>query len=46
MSGNPFRSHLDSVNHALLARKDIKAFVDERGLSMIQVPEDGECVTV
>ncbi len=39
-------SHLDSVNHALLARKDIKAFSDERGLSMIRVPEDGECVTV
>lgn len=39
-------SHLDSVNHALLTRKDIKAFADERGLSMLRVPEDGECLSV
>ncbi len=39
-------SHLDSVNHALLTRKDIKAFADARSLSMIRIPEDGECTTV
>lgn len=39
-------SHLDSVNHALLTWKDIKAFADMRGLSMIRVPKDGECLTV
>ncbi len=39
-------SHLDNVNHALLTRKDIKAFADARGLSMIRIPEDGECTTV
>ena len=35
-------SHLDSVNHALLTRKDIIAFANERNLSRIRVPEDGE----
>jgi len=39
-------SHLDSVNHALLTRKDIKEFADEKGLSAIRVPADGECITV
>lgn len=39
-------SHLDSVNHALLTRKDIKEFADKKGLSAIRVPEDGECITV
>ena len=39
-------SHLDSVNHALLTRKDIKVFADRRGLSMLRVPEDGECTTI
>ena len=39
-------SHLDSVNHALLTRKDIKVFADRRGLSMLWVPEDGECTTI
>ena len=39
-------SHLDSVNHALLTRKDIKKFADRRGLSMLRVPEDGECTTI
>lgn len=39
-------SHLDSVNHALLTRKDIKEFADKKGLSAISVPEDGECITV
>ena len=35
-------SHLDSVNHALLTRKNIIEFVNERGLSRVWVPEDGE----
>ena len=38
-------SHLDSVNHALLTRKDVKVFVNEKGLSAVRVPEDGECET-
>ena len=37
-------SHLNSVNHALLARKDIIKFANEKGLSAIRVPEDGECI--
>ena len=39
-------SHLDSVNHALLTRKDIIAFANERNLSGIRVPEDGESIVV
>ena len=41
-----FASHLDSVNHALLTRKDIIEFANKRGFSGILVPEDGECTTV
>ncbi len=39
-------SHLDSVNHALLTRKDIIAFASEKNLSGVQVLEDGECTVV
>ena len=39
-------SHLESVNHALLTRKDIIAFANERNLSGIRVPEDGESIVV
>ncbi len=39
-------SHLDSVNHALLIRKDIREFANEKGLSAIRVPEDGECIAL
>lgn len=39
-------SHLDSVNHALLTRKDVIAFTNERNLSGIRVPEDGESIVV
>lgn len=39
-------SHLDSVNHALLSRKDIIAFANERSLSGIRVPEDGESIVL
>lgn len=39
-------SHLNSVNHALLTRKDIMEFAAEKGLSAIRVPEDGECIAL
>lgn len=39
-------SHLNSVNHALLTRKDIIEFANEKGLSAIRVPEDGECLAL
>lgn len=39
-------SHLDSVNHALLSRKDIIEFAKEKDLSEVRVPEDGEAVTI
>ncbi len=39
-------SHLDSVNHALLTRKDIIEFAKEKDLPAIRVPEDGECIVV
>ena len=39
-------SHLDSVNHALLTRKNIIAFANERSLSGIRVPEDGESIVL
>lgn len=39
-------SHLDSVNHALLTRKDVKAFAEERSLPAIRVPNSGECLLV
>ncbi len=39
-------SHLNSVNHALLTRKDLIKFASERCLSKIRVPEDGECTVV
>lgn len=39
-------SHLDSVNHALLTRKDVKAFAEKRSLSAIRVPNSGKCLAV
>ena len=39
-------SHLDSVNHALLTRKDIKDFVKEKDLSNVRVPEEGEAIAL
>lgn len=39
-------SHLSSVNHALLTRKDILEFANERDLNRILVPEDGECIVL
>lgn len=37
-------SHINSVNHALLTRKDIIEFANEKSLTTIKVPEDGECI--
>ncbi len=39
-------SHLDSVNHALLTRKDIIKYAIDKGLSAIRVPDSGECIVV
>ena len=39
-------SHLDSVNHALLTRKDVIAFVNKRNLLGIRIPEDGEHIVL
>jgi len=39
-------SYLDSVNHALLSRKDIVEFVNERNLSGVRIPEDGESIVL
>lgn len=39
-------THLDSVNHALLTRKDVKKFAKEKGLTQIIVPEDGESIII
>lgn len=39
-------SHLNSVNHALLTRKDIIEFANEKGLSGIRVPEDGDRIAL
>lgn len=39
-------THLDSVNHALLTRNDVKKFAKEKGLKQIIVPEDGESITI
>lgn len=37
-------THLDSVNHALLTREDIRRFVREHGLENVLVPENGEII--
>ncbi len=39
-------SHLNSVNHALLTRKDIIEFANEKDLSGIRVLEDGERIAL
>lgn len=39
-------SHMEAVNHAMLSRADLKAFVDENGLSaQVRIPADGEVYT-
>jgi len=36
-------SHMESVNHAMLSRKELREFIDEKGMTQrILVPEDGE----
>ena len=35
-------SHMDSVNHAFLTRKDVRKFIDKSQDKKILVPEDGE----
>ncbi len=39
-------SHLNSVNHALLTRKDIIEFANKKGLFSVRVPDDGECTAL
>lgn len=41
-------SHLEAVNHCMLSRADLRAWLDEQGLrARVSVPEDGEaCVFV
>jgi len=36
-------SHMEAVNHAVLSRKELREFIDEKGMTeRILVPEDGE----
>jgi hypothetical protein len=37
-------SHLEAVNHGMLTRKELRAFIAEKGLDpeRVRVPEDGE----
>lgn len=39
-------SHMESVNHAMLSRKELREFINEKGMTQrVLVPEDGEsCV--
>lgn len=39
-------SHMESVNHAMLSRKELREFLSEKGMTQrVLVPEDGEtCV--
>ena len=39
-------THLDSVNHALLTSDDILRFAQERKLSKVIVPHNGECIQI
>lgn len=39
-------THLDSVNHALLSSKDVKAFVLQKGLRQVRVPYSGERIDI
>jgi L-ascorbate metabolism protein UlaG (beta-lactamase superfamily) len=39
-------SHLEAVNHCMLSRADLRAWLDEQGLrARVSVPEDGEART-
>ena len=36
-------SHMESVNHAMLSRKELREFINEKGMTeRVLVPEDGE----
>jgi L-ascorbate metabolism protein UlaG (beta-lactamase superfamily) len=36
-------SHMEAVNHAMLSRKELREFLDEKGMTQrVLVPEDGE----
>ncbi|UUZ81136.1 MBL fold metallo-hydrolase [Paenibacillus sp. P26] len=38
-------SHMEAVNHCFLTRSELKAFIDEKGLTaQIAVPDDGETI--
>ena len=38
-------SHMDNVNHAMITRKDVHAFSQEKDLDNVRVPEDGEILS-
>jgi hypothetical protein len=39
-------SHLEAVNHCMLSRADLRAWLDGQGLhARVSVPEDGEART-
>jgi L-ascorbate metabolism protein UlaG (beta-lactamase superfamily) len=39
-------SHMEAVNHAMLSRAELRAFVDEKGLGkQVRIPADGEAYT-
>lgn len=39
-------SHLDSVNHALVTRGDVRKFIKERELKQVVIPDDGESIVI
>jgi len=40
-------THMEAVNHYTLSRKDLKAFINEKGISSnVLVPYDGESYTI
>jgi hypothetical protein len=39
-------SHMEAVNHWTLSRKELKSFINEKGISSyVLVPDDGESYT-
>ena len=37
--------HMDAINHMTVTRKDMKKFVEEKGLgSRVHIPQDGEVI--
>ncbi|MDO4978338.1 MAG: hypothetical protein Q4E53_13895 [Eubacteriales bacterium] len=39
-------THLESVNHALLSRSDVRKYIDFNKLSQVIVPDDGEIISI